>query len=89
MTCIHLHNFAIAYEGGLNIEADDFYVEGQRLVQKESGEKEAWEVSRAEDLATEEADYGDGSDKAVNLLEGRITREKLKKALFGYLTADL
>ncbi|KAF8886891.1 hypothetical protein CPB84DRAFT_1749869 [Gymnopilus junonius] len=60
----------------------------QRLMQKERQERMAWELEHAEALAAEEAGYGDGSDEAVNLLEGRIKREQLKELLFGYLRAE-
>ena len=88
MTCIHLHNFAMAHERGSNVEADDFFVEGQRLMQKKKEERQAWELQRARALAVQEAGYGDGSNEAVNLLEGRIKREELKEALFGYLRSE-
>ncbi len=84
-TCIHLHNFAIAHEQGLNHEADDFFVEGQRLIRKEREEKAAWELSQAQALGAEEMGYSDGSNETIGLLEGRIKREKLKQALFGYI----
>ena len=82
MTCIHLHNFAIAYECGLNVQADEFFVEGERLMQKEKAERVAWEEARAQRLAEVEATYEDGSDEAIHLLEGRIKREQLKRSLF-------
>ena len=90
MTCIHLHNFAMAHERGSNVEADDFFVEGQRLMQKEKEERQAWELQCARALAVQEAGYGDGSNEAeaVNLLEGWIKCEELKEALFGYLRSE-
>lgn len=78
----------MAHEHGSNVEADDFFVEGQRLMQKEREERLAWELQRADALAAQEAGYGDGSNEAVNLLEGQIKREELKEALFGYLRSE-
>jgi len=82
MTCIHLHNFAIGHERGSNVEADDFFVEGERLMLKERQEWLEWEEHRAQALAAQEAVYQDGSDEAMDLLAGRIKREQLKHRLF-------
>jgi len=79
----------MAHERGSNVEADDFFVEGQQLMQKEREERLAWELRHAEALVVEEVGYGDGSDEAINLLEGRIKREQLKQSLFEYLRAEL
>jgi hypothetical protein len=57
-----------------------FFVEGQQLMQKEREEKLEWELHHAETLAAQEAGYRDGSDEAVNLLEGWIKCEELKEA---------
>ena len=81
MTYIHLHNFAIAYECGLNVQADEFFVEEQ-LMQKEKVERVAWEEAHAQRLAEVEATYEDGFDEAIHLLEGRIKREQLNQSLF-------
>ena len=54
-------------------------------MRKEREEKAAWELSQAQALGAEEIDYSDGSNEAISLLEGRIKREKLKQALFGYI----
>lgn len=78
----------MAHERGSNVEADDFFVEGQQLMQKEREERLAWELRHAEALVVEEVGYGDGSDEAINLLEGRIKREQLKQSLFEYLRAE-
>ena len=85
MTCIHLHNFAIAHERGMNHEADDFFVEGQRLIQKEQEERNAWNIRQANTTSQEKLGNDDGSNEAVGLLEGKIKREELKAALFEYI----
>ena len=82
MTCIHLHNFAIGHERWSNVEADYFFVEGERLMLKERQERLEWEERRARALAAQEAAYQDGSDEAMDLLAGRIKREQLKHRLF-------
>jgi len=42
ITCIHLHNFAMAHEGGENIDVDTFFIEGQQLMEQERQEREEW-----------------------------------------------
>lgn len=82
-TCIHLHNFAISHERHENIQTDIFFMEGQRLMNKERQEREEWQRQRMEQIEAEEEDYDD--DERINLLEGKLKREELKEALFEYL----
>lgn len=82
-SCIHLHNFAIGHEGKENPEADTFYIEGCRYLEKERREVNRWLEERRVQLQEEEAEYD--VVESVELLEGKIKREELKKALFNYL----
>ena len=69
----------------MNHEADDFFVEGQRLIQKEQEERNAWNIRQANTTSQEKLGNDDGSNEAVGLLEGKIKREELKAALFEYI----
>ena len=87
MACIHLHNFAMMHEHQENIEADIFFAEGQRLLEKEQQEQGEWEQQRNEALVEEEASYD--NDETIGLLEGKIKREQLKEVLFEYLSQQV
>jgi len=82
-SCIHLHNFAIGHEGKENPEAVTFYIEGHRHLEKERHEENRWHEEQRVQLQEEEAEYD--VVESVKLLEGKIRREELKKALFNYL----
>ena len=82
-SCIHLHNFAIGHERKDNPEADSFYIEGQRYLEKERQQESLWREKQRARLHEEEAHYEPAEN--VELLEGKIRREELKKALFEYL----
>ncbi len=83
ITCIHLHNFAMAHEGGENIDANTFFIEGQRLMEQERQEQEDWGRLQEQCLNNNEVEYN--KDEQVELLEGKLKQEELKKALFEYL----
>ena len=42
----------MAHEDGSNVEANDFFVEGQQLMQKEKEERQAWELQHARTLVS-------------------------------------
>jgi hypothetical protein len=65
------------------VEADVFYIEGRRYLEREREEEDRWREERRVQLQEEEADYD--LVENVELLEGKIRREELKKALFNYL----
>lgn len=82
-TCIHLHNFTVAHENKENPEADQFYIEGQRYMEEDRARCNEWMAAARERLGGEEEQYGD--EEGIELLEGKIKREELKKALFEHL----
>ena len=82
-SCIHLHNFAIGHEKKENPEADVFYIEGRWYLEREREEEDRWREEQRVQLQEEEADYDVVEN--VELLEGKIKWEELKKALFNYL----
>ena len=82
-SCIHLHNFAIGHEKKENPEADVFYIEGRWYLDREREEEDRWREEQRVQLREEEADYDVVEN--VELLEGKIKWEELKKALFNYL----
>lgn len=73
----------MAHEHGTNIPADTFYTEGQKIVAREQAESQANRVVQEANLTEEEGDYT-GQDK-IELLEGKLLREKLREALEEYL----
>lgn len=82
-SCIHLHNFAIGHEKHINPEADSFFIEGQRLLNQDRREEAEWREEQRLRLENDEVNY-EGTE-AIELLEGKIRREEMKRELFTYL----
>lgn len=82
--CITLHTFAMRHKAGLNIMKDEFFIKGKEIMAEEKRAAAAWraasELQATQDEAQREA------TRDVELLEGRLKQEKLKKDLFVYLT---
>lgn len=85
-SCIALHAFAMDHEKETPLSTNNFYKQGRKLMRDERRERESWQMEREEQLAREEADGDDGHD--IELLEGRLKREELKKELFMYMEND-
>ena len=83
IACIHLHAFAIGHEQGSNISKDGFYQKGELIMRKEAERKRAW-LEEQENHAMEEEEERENR-RDMELLEGRIKREELKKSLFEVL----
>ncbi len=73
----------MAHEGGENIDVDTFFIEGQQLMEQERQEREEWAWLQEQCLNDDKVQYNE--DEQVELLEGKLKREELKKALFEYL----
>ncbi|GLB35610.1 putative DDE superfamily endonuclease [Lyophyllum shimeji] len=86
-SCIHLHNFALRHENKENPETDNFFAEGQLILEEERERQMEWERLRREQMAQEEENYED--DEEIELLEGKLKREQLKEALFEYIGRDV
>lgn len=82
-TCIILHCFAMQYERGEDIQSDQFYLDGIRIMQEEATKRAARKAAEEEHAADMERVRE--ADRDIELLEGRIKREDLKKELFAYL----
>lgn len=82
-SCIVLHTFAMRYESGLELSTDEFYLEGVRIMAAEkiliAAQTTEAEAGAAVDEAQREA------VRDIELLEGRLKRENLKRDLFAYL----
>ena len=80
--CIVVHSFAMDHEDGSNFAMDDFYIKGLGIMQAEKLAKEAQDAAMAvgQYVDVEMVEGQDGRD--LNLLEGRLRREELKKGLF-------
>jgi DDE superfamily endonuclease len=85
-TCIHLHAFAMDHEDGKLISTDAFFLEGQRIIAKDRADNRNILAAREEAAAQEEEELDDEND--IELLEGKLKREMLKKELFLYLNGD-
>lgn len=85
-SCIALHAFAMDHEHDIPLSTNNFYKQGRKLMRDERRERESWQTEREELLAREEADGDDGRD--IELLEGRLKRENLKKELFSYMESN-
>jgi hypothetical protein len=82
MSCIHLHNFAIMHEQSGDVQADTFFIKGQRIIEQERQLWETWGGLRRQQLAEEELEYDD--EENIQLLEGKLKWEKLKQAMREY-----
>jgi hypothetical protein len=82
-SCIVLHTFAVRHEAGLDVSTNEFYLEGLQIAEEErvSG--------AAQRAAAEDRAVGNESEREtlreVELLEGKLKQENLKKELFVYL----
>lgn len=83
ISCIHLHAFAIGHEQGINTSNNGFFQKGQLIMRKEAERKEAWLEEQERQARENEEERENVRD--IELLEGRIKREELKKSLFEYL----
>ena len=81
--CIHLHAFAMDHEDSQFVTRDRFYKTGLRLMKKEKRELRERNAAREEEALRSEREREERAD--VELLEGRLKREVLKKAIFTYL----
>lgn len=83
ISCILLHAFAIGHETGINISTDVFYHKGIQIREKEAQMYAEWHNEREENAQRVEGEREEGRD--IELLEGKIKREELKKSLFEFL----
>lgn len=81
--CIHLHNFALGHEQNEHPESDCFFLKGQQYIQEDKVQYEIWRQHEIENREQLERDYND--EEEIELLEGKLMRENLKKELFRYL----
>ena len=82
-SCIILHTFAIQQEARLDTSTNEFYLEGLRIVEEERVSIAAQRPA-AEDRAVANENERDGF-REVELLEGKLKQEVLKKELFAHL----
>jgi hypothetical protein len=78
MACIILHVFAMKHEDGIDISQDVFLEEGLDIVRAEQRDHQNEEMGQGQDEG----------DREVDLLQGRLKREKLKQALFAFLEGN-
>jgi len=81
--CIHLHAFAMDHEDAWFVTKDKFYKVGRKIMRKEKRELREWNAAREEEALQSEQEREEGAD--IELLEGKLKCELLKKALFMYL----
>jgi hypothetical protein len=84
--CIHLHAFAMDHEDAQFITRDQFYKLGQKIMKRERRELREWNEAREEEVLQSEREREEQGE--IELLEGKLKREKLKKALFTYLDGE-
>ena len=82
-SCIILHIFAIRQEARLDISTNEFYLEGLHIVEEERVVIAAQRAA-AENRAVANENEWDGF-REVELLEGKLKQEDLKKELFAHL----
>lgn len=83
ISCIHLHAFATGHETGINTSTDTFYQNGIKIMEKEAQRYADWYAEREANAGQIEAEREESRD--IELLEGKIKREELKKSLFEFL----
>lgn len=71
------------HEAGQDIQSDQFFIEGMQLMQEEA-RKRAQRKEREEEHAAQAERLREES-REIELLEGKLKREELKKDLFAYL----
>jgi len=94
--CIAVHSFAMDHEDGSKVANDDFYIQGLGIMQAEKAakeaellaEEEARDVARAAGQNVDVEMVEDQEDRDLNLLEGRLRCEELKKALLQHINQD-
>ena len=91
--CIAVHSFAMDHEDGSIVANDNFYIQGLGIMQAEKVAKEAELLAEeARDAAAAgqnvDVEMVDQDDRDLNLLEGRLRREELKKALLQHINQD-
>ena len=84
--CIHLHAFALDHEDMQFVNRDTFYKKGRKIAKKERREYTEWRAEQ--ELAALEGEINAGGRGEIELLEGKLKREELKKELLAYLDAQ-
>jgi hypothetical protein len=87
--CIAVHSFAMDHEDGSKVANDNFFIQGLGIMQAERAAREAEllaeEEARAAGQNVDVEMVEDQEDRDLNLLEGRLRREELKKALLQHV----
>jgi hypothetical protein len=86
IACIHIHAFAMRHEEIGNISRDSSYKEGRMYQQKAARVEQKWKREQRQRMVCEEEELEAIDD--IELLEGKIKREKLKEKLFTFLGED-
>lgn len=86
ISCLTLHAFAMEIEANDNLDTDEFYLEGQRIMAEDRERYMRRKAQEEEAMARNEHDRHQRND--IDLLEGKIKREELKRELFRHLNAD-
>jgi serine phosphatase RsbU (regulator of sigma subunit) len=84
--CIHLHAFAMDHEDARFITRDKFFKLGKRIMRRERQRQREWDEAREQVAEQIEADMEERGE--VELLEGKLKRERLKKELFAHLNVQ-
>jgi hypothetical protein len=82
-SCIILHAFAMDHEADGRVPRDGFFREGCKIMESERREHDVRPAEMEEQMAREAEDGEEGRE--IELLEGRLKREELKKELFAEL----
>jgi len=93
--CIAVHSFAMDHEDSSKVANDNFYIQGLGIMQAEKAakaellaEEEARDAARAAGQDVDVETVEDQEDRDLNLLEDRLRREELKKALLQHINED-
>ena len=81
IACIHLHAFSLDHEDNEFITKAQFYKEGHKIMQREQHHRNR-ERENKDKIGVMEAD---NEDEDIELLEGKLRWEELKKGLFTWI----
>ena len=82
IACMHLHAYAMDHEDSSFITRDRFYKEGHKIMWRE-------QCNQRDREQEEETESGrmdvDDEDEDIELLEGKLKQEELKKELLAWI----
>ena len=83
IACVHLHSFTLAHQKDINISADDFFQNGQKIIDEDR--RRYTELRRVRETLAMEVERAQQAARDIELMRGKVRREELKLELFRHL----